>query len=155
MFMEHTVFVLDCSGLYTATVNSTTCVNSDFPFYFLVFVCNVCTYLLYDDPLKLFGSRQRIAHVTKHTIPFSVNAVCIQFNYPLLFLISFIYYIYIYISILQKVQQDATILSWFSCKTTQHVWSTFRTHHQEYNKLKFTATGTTYVPIRPECRPSR
>jgi hypothetical protein len=34
-----------------------------------------------------------------------------------------------------KIQQDATLVTLFYCKTTLHVSGTFRTHHQEYNKL--------------------
>jgi hypothetical protein len=47
----------------------------------------------------------------------------------------------------KKVRQDATLVSWIYCKTTLHSSGTFRTHHQEYNKLEFTATGAKYVPI--------
>jgi hypothetical protein len=34
-----------------------------------------------------------------------------------------------------KFQQDETPVSWFYCKPTLHVSGTFRTHHQEYNKM--------------------
>jgi uncharacterized membrane protein YbaN (DUF454 family) len=48
-------------------------------------------------------------------------------------------YIYIYTKIHThthtQVQRDATLVSLFYCKITLHVSGTFRTHHQEYNKL--------------------
>jgi hypothetical protein len=62
--MEYTVFILNCTGLCTAAVNIPTCVNSDFPFYFLKFVCNVGTFLYGMIHFKLYANRKHILYVT-------------------------------------------------------------------------------------------
>jgi hypothetical protein len=45
-----------------------------------------------------------------------------------------VFYIYIYT---RNIQQDAALVSWFYCKITLYVSSTFRTHHQEYNNCSW------------------